>query len=59
MISREDVIYAYRLLLGREPESEGVVTHYASQVGSLRENDSNGLSVTAVSNTLLVQKVGP
>lgn len=37
MISRDDVVYAYRLLLGREPESEGVVTHYASQVGSLRE----------------------
>ena len=37
MISREDVTYAFRLLLGREPENEEVVTHYASQVSSVRE----------------------
>lgn len=36
MINREDVVYAYRLLLGREPENEAVVTHYATEVGSLR-----------------------
>ncbi|MGZ4976610.1 MAG: class I SAM-dependent methyltransferase [Methylobacter sp.] len=36
MISRDDVIYAYRLLFGREPESEEVVTHYATEVSDLR-----------------------
>ena len=36
MISREEVIAAYRLLLGREPESESVVTHYATEVADLR-----------------------
>lgn len=36
MISREDVVYAYRLLLGREPENEAVVTHYATEVQSLK-----------------------
>ena len=34
--SREEVIAAYRLLLGREPESEAVVTHYATEVADLR-----------------------
>ena len=36
MIAREDVIAAYRLLLGREPESEEVITHYATEVADLR-----------------------
>ncbi len=35
MISREEVVYAYRLLLGREPESEAIVTHYATEVTSV------------------------
>ena len=35
MISREEVIYAYRLLLGREPEDDSVVTHYATEIASL------------------------
>ena len=34
--SREEVIAAYRLLLGREPESEDVITHYATEVADLR-----------------------
>lgn len=40
MISRDDVIYAYRLLLGREPENDEVVAHYATELndlGALRE----------------------
>ena len=37
MISREDVLFAYRLLLGREPESDAVVTHYATEVQSTWE----------------------
>ena len=40
MIDRNDVIQAYRLILGREPESEDVVNRYANDiqdVASLRE----------------------
>ena len=37
MISRDDVVAAFRLLLGREPESETVVAHYAAEVKDLRE----------------------
>ena len=40
MIDRNDVIQAYRLILGREPESEEVVNRYANDiqdVASLRE----------------------
>lgn len=36
MISREDVVSAYRLLFGREPENEAVVNHYATEVSSLK-----------------------
>ena len=36
MLSREDVVYAYRLLLGREPESETVVNHYATEAQNLK-----------------------
>lgn len=46
MISRQDVVYAYRLLLGREPESEAAVAHYATEVasvGMLRELFINSL----------------
>jgi SAM-dependent methyltransferase len=35
MTSRDDVLYAYRMLLGREPESESVVTHYATEMSSV------------------------
>jgi 2-polyprenyl-3-methyl-5-hydroxy-6-metoxy-1,4-benzoquinol methylase len=35
MITREDVIYAYRLLFGREPENEIVINHYATEVSSI------------------------
>lgn len=37
MIDRNDVIYAYRLLFGRDPESEAVVLHYATEVTDIRE----------------------
>jgi SAM-dependent methyltransferase len=40
MVTKEEVIYAYRMLLGREPESEEVVAHYATEmksVAALRE----------------------
>jgi 2-polyprenyl-3-methyl-5-hydroxy-6-metoxy-1,4-benzoquinol methylase len=37
MVSKEAVIYAYRLLFGREPESEGVVTHYATEVANINQ----------------------
>jgi 2-polyprenyl-3-methyl-5-hydroxy-6-metoxy-1,4-benzoquinol methylase len=37
MIREEDVIYAYRFMFGRDPESRETVAQYASQVGSLRE----------------------
>lgn len=36
VINRDDVIYAYRLLFGREPENDAVVTHYATEVNDLR-----------------------
>lgn len=36
MVSKEDVIAAYRLLFGREPENDTVVTHYATEVSDLR-----------------------
>jgi hypothetical protein len=35
MLSREDVVYAYRLLLGREPESEDVLDIHARNASSL------------------------
>lgn len=34
MISHDEVAWAYRLLLGREPESETVVNHYATNLSS-------------------------
>ena len=40
MISRDEVIGAYRMLLGREPENEAVLRHYATEVAyvaALRE----------------------
>lgn len=36
MISPEEVVYAYRLLLGREPENTDVVNHYATELQSLK-----------------------
>lgn len=36
MVKREGVIYAYRLLFGREPEMETVVRHYATEVNDLQ-----------------------
>lgn len=36
MVSKEDVITAYRLLFGREPEDAAVVSHYAAEVRDLR-----------------------
>jgi 2-polyprenyl-3-methyl-5-hydroxy-6-metoxy-1,4-benzoquinol methylase len=36
MISRDDVVCAYRLFFDREPESEAVVAHYAAEVSTLR-----------------------
>lgn len=36
MPSRDEVIYAYRLLLGREPESETVLNHYATELTSVQ-----------------------
>ena len=35
MISRDEVIGAYRMLLGREPENEEVLRHYATEVSSV------------------------
>lgn len=35
MISRDEVVLAYRLLLGRAPESEAVVAHYAAELKDL------------------------
>lgn len=32
MIDRNEVIYAYRILLGREPENEAVVTERAGMI---------------------------
>ena len=37
MIREEDVVYAYRFMFDREPESRETVAQYASQVNSLRE----------------------
>jgi SAM-dependent methyltransferase len=37
MIREEDVVYAYRFMFGREPESRETVARYCSQVNSLRE----------------------
>ena len=34
MIDKEEVVWAYRLLLGREPESDAVVNHYATHLSS-------------------------
>lgn len=34
MIEKDEVTWAYRLLLGRDPESETVVNHYAANLGS-------------------------
>lgn len=36
MVSKEDVVLAYKLLFGREPEDDAVVTHYATEVTDLR-----------------------
>lgn len=35
MIPREDVVYAFRMLLGREPENDTVVAHYATEMSSV------------------------
>lgn len=37
MISEQDVVYAYRFMFDRDPESHETVTQYASSVNSLRE----------------------
>ena len=37
MIREEDVVYAYRFMFDREPESREIVAQYANQVNSLRE----------------------
>ena len=34
MIEKDEVAWAYRMLLGREPESDAVVNHYATHLGS-------------------------
>lgn len=34
MLNQEEVTWAYRLLLGREPESEAVVNHYATNLAN-------------------------
>ncbi|MES2901356.1 MAG: class I SAM-dependent methyltransferase [Pseudomonadota bacterium] len=34
MVTKEDVVAAYRFLFGREPENEAVITHYATEVGN-------------------------
>jgi 2-polyprenyl-3-methyl-5-hydroxy-6-metoxy-1,4-benzoquinol methylase len=36
MVTKEDVVAAYRMLFGREPENEQVVTHYATEVADQR-----------------------
>lgn len=36
MVSKDEVVLAYRLLLGREPENEAVVAHYAAEVANLK-----------------------
>jgi 2-polyprenyl-3-methyl-5-hydroxy-6-metoxy-1,4-benzoquinol methylase len=37
MVNRDAVIFAYRLLFGREPESEAVITHYATEVTDVNQ----------------------
>jgi SAM-dependent methyltransferase len=37
MISPVDVVYAYRLLLGRDPENEATIVNWASSVASLEQ----------------------
>jgi methylase of polypeptide subunit release factors len=37
MVSAIDVVYAYRLLLGRDPENEATIANWASSVGSLEQ----------------------
>src|SRR4051794_36183895 len=37
MVSEADVVAAYRLILGREPEDTNIVTSIASTIGSLPE----------------------
>lgn len=37
MLSQNDVIYAYRMLLGREPESDAVIKRYAAEVSDLSQ----------------------
>lgn len=34
MLSHDEVTWAYRMLLGREPESQAVLQHYATQLGT-------------------------
>jgi len=53
MLSQEDVVYAYRLLLGREPESEDVVDMHARKASSL-----GGLRETMMSSTEFQTKLG-
>lgn len=36
MITREDVVYAYRMLLGREPENEAVLDRYVTELRSVK-----------------------
>ncbi len=35
MIDRNDVVNAYRMFFGREPESEAVITHYTTEIPDL------------------------
>lgn len=55
MVSKEDVIAAYRIF----PQAallEPIAAH-GCRVLDIREDDSVGLSLTAISNKLLIKKV--
>ncbi|MCF8211305.1 MAG: class I SAM-dependent methyltransferase [Rhodoferax sp.] len=59
VISQEDVLYAYRLLLGREPENEEVLRQHASQVSSrfeLRELFINSVEFRAKIESLIAPR---
>ena len=37
MVSRDEVIWAYRLFLGREPENEDVIEHFCSSIATVSQ----------------------
>lgn len=43
-VTRDDVIWGFRIILGRDPESEEAVAAQSGHSGNLGQNDGRGAS---------------